>query len=147
MTLTPEQQKALDELMNHMRKPAEPDMFQTWLGFSRDELREKVQSLLTQKENYQEVFLDWIDTNPMDASLEILGVAAWAFYQAEKDINPKIKTYTDAIYYISTCGSVGYADVFAVTQSGRAIAALVMIIGPSLTSKSLNHPNPHQPKE
>jgi len=147
MALTQEQQQALDELMGHMRKPAEPDMFQTWLGFSRDELREKVSLLLKHKENYQGVFLDWIDTNPMDASLEILGVAAWAFYQAEKDINPKITSYTDAFYYISTCASVGYADIFAVTQAGRAIAALVMIIGPSLTSKSLSHPNPRQPKE
>jgi len=151
MSLTPEQQQALDELVTHMRKPAasQPvgeDMFQTWLGFSRDELRGKVFSLLEQKSDYQERLLDWIDKNPLDSSIEILGVAAWAFYQAEKDSNPKIKTYMDAFYYISTCASVGYADIFAVTQAGRAIAALVMIIGPALTSKSLSHPTkPSQP--
>ena len=149
MTLTQAQQLALDELISHMGQsaaapPPEPDMLQTWLGLSREQLQEKVLSLLDQKDEYQKRLLDWIDTNPMDASLEILGVASWAFYQAEKDCNPKIKSYVDAFYYISTCASVGYADIFAVTQAGRAIAALVMIIGPALTSKSLSRPNSDQ---
>ena len=47
-----------------------------------------------------------------------------------------------AFYYITTCASVGYADVFAVTQPGRAIAALVMIIGPALTNRVLDRPRP-----
>jgi len=146
MTLTQAQQQALDELISHMGQPAaarppEPDLLQTWVGLSREQLQEKVMSLLDQKDEYQKRLLDWIDTNPMDASLEILGVASWAFYQADKDYNPKIKSYVDAFYYISTCASVGYADIFAVTQAGRAIAALVMIIGPALTSNSLSRPN------
>jgi len=140
MAVTQEQQKVLDELMGYLHKPAEPDLFQTWLGFSQDELRGKVMSLLEQKTEYQQLALDWIERNPLDASLEILGVASWAFYQAEKDVNPKIDTFMDAFYYISTCASVGYADIFAVTQAGRAIAALVMIVGPALTSNSLNRP-------
>jgi hypothetical protein len=140
MAVTEEQQKALNELIGHLRKPAEPDLLQTWLGFSGDELRGKVMSILEQKTEYQQIALDWIERNPLDASLEILGVASWAFYQAEKDVNPKVGTFMDAFYYISTCASVGYADIFAVTQAGRAIAALVMIVGPALTSNSLNRP-------
>ena len=140
MAVTEEQEKALDEVLGHLHKPAEPDMFQTWLGFSRDELRGKVMSLLEQKTEYQQIALDWIERNPLDASLEILGVASWAFYQAEKDVNPRVTSYVDAFYYISTCASVGYADIFAVTQAGRAIAALVMIVGPALTANSLNRP-------
>lgn len=147
MALTQEQQQALDELVHHMRKPAEPDMLQTWLGFSREDLREKVLGVLAQKDRYQNHFLDWIERNPLDASLEVLGVASWAFYMAEKDANPKIVTFMDAFYYISTCASVGYADIFAVTQSGRAIAALVMIVGPALTTGSLNRPKASQSKE
>ncbi|MGC1378957.1 MAG: potassium channel family protein [Anaerolineales bacterium] len=145
MAVTQEQQQALDELMSHMRKPAEPDILKTWLGFSREELREKVLSLLDQKSDYQQHILDWIESNPMDASLEIIGAASWAFYLAEKDFNPRIKSYVDAFYYISTCASVGYADIFAATQAGRAIAALVMIIGPALTANSLNRPKSKQP--
>lgn len=147
MALTQEQQQALDELVRQMRKPAEPDMLQAWLGFSREELRGKVLELLEQKDKYQNNFLDWVERNPLDATLEVLGVASWAFYVAEKDTNPKIETFMDAFYYISTCASVGYADIFAVTQAGRAIAALVMIIGPALTTGSLNRSKPSQPKE
>ena len=149
MAVTKEQQQALDALMvqiNQVNKPAaEPDMLKTWLGFSREELREKVLSLLDKKLGYQNDLLDWIEKNPLDSTLEILGVASWAFYLAEKDVNPKIKTYTDAFYYISTCASVGYADIFAETQAGRAIAALVMIVGPSLTANSLNRPKSDKP--
>ncbi len=140
MAVTEEQQKALDELIGHLRKPAAPDIFQAWLGFSRDDLRGKVMSLLEQKTEYQQMALDWIERNPLNASVEILGIASWAFYQAEKDVNPRVTSYVDAFYYISTCASVGYADIFAVTQAGRAIAALVMIVGPALTSNSLNRP-------
>lgn len=143
MAVTQEQQQALDALMAQINKPApaaQPDMLQTWLGFSSDELREKVLSLLDKKQGYENKLLDWLEANPLDSTLEIVGVASWAFYLAEKDANPKINTYMDAFYYISTCTSVGYADIFAETQAGRAIAALVMLIGPALTDHALNRP-------
>ncbi|HLO30889.1 MAG TPA: potassium channel family protein [Anaerolineales bacterium] len=148
MALTPEQEKALDQLVAQMRQaqpkraPApQPDMLQTWLGISQTDLREKIFALLGQKDEYEKHFLDWVNTNPLDANVEFLGLAAWAFYQAEKGVNPKIETYLDAFYYISTCASVGFADMFAATQAGRTIAAIVMMVGPSLTGRALNYPN------
>ena len=150
MTLTPAQEQALDELISQMRetqpKPAaasEPDMLQTWLGLSQADLREKIFALLGQKDEYEKRFLDWVNANPLDANTELLGLAAWAFYEAEKGSNPKIQTYVDSFYYISTCASVGYADMFAVTQTGRLIAALVMMVGPALTNRALDYPNNH----
>jgi hypothetical protein len=150
MALTPAQEQALDELVAQMRKSQpqpkpEPDMLETWLGISQSDLREKVFSLLGQKDEYEKQFRDWVNANPLEANIEFLGLAAWAFYQIEKDINPKIKTYIDAFYYISTCASVGYADMFAVTQAGRTIAAVVMMIGPSLTGRALNYPETRKP--
>lgn len=145
MALTPAQEQALDQLVAQMRKSrpqpkSEPDLLATWLGISETDLREKIFSLLGQKDKYEKSFLDWIDANPLEANLEFLGLAAWAFYQVEKDVNPKFETYLDAFYYISTCASVGYADVFAVTQAGRTIAGLVMMVGPALTGKALDRP-------
>ena len=148
MALTPEQEQALDQLVTQMRqaqpKPApapQPDMLQTWLGISQTDLREKIFALLGQKDEYERRFLDWVNANPLEANVEFLGLAAWAFYQAEKVVNPKIQTYVDAFYYISTCASVGFADMFAATQAGRTIAAIVMMIGPSLTGRALNYPD------
>lgn len=147
MALTPEQEQALDQLVVQMRKaqprpaPApEPDMLQAWLGISQSDLREKIFALLGQKDEYEKRFLDWVNANPLEANVEFLGLAAWAFYQVEKGVNPKIQTYVDSFYYISTCASVGYADMFAVTQVGRTIAAIVMMVGPSLTGRALNYP-------
>lgn len=145
MALTPAQEQALDQLVAQMRKTGpqtrpEPDMLETWLGISQADLREKIFSLLGQKDEYEKCFRDWVYANPLDANIEFLGLASWAFYQAEKDVNPKIKTYIDAFYYISTCASVGYADMFAVTQAGRTIAAVVMVIGPAMTNSALNRP-------
>ena len=148
MALTPAQEQALDQLVSQMRqarpKPApasQPDMLQTWLGISQADLREKIFALLGQKDEYEKRFLDWINANPLEANVEFLGLAAWAFYQAEKGANPKIQTYVDAFYYISTCASVGYADMFAITQTGRTIAAIVMMLGPALTNRALDYPD------
>jgi hypothetical protein len=148
MALTPAQEQALDQLVTQMRQaqpkltPApQSDMLQTWLGISQVDLREKIFGLLGQKDEYEKRFLDWVNANPLEANVEFLGLAAWAFYQAEKGANPKIQTYVDAFYYISTCASVGFADMFAATQAGRTIAAIVMMIGPSLTGRALNYPD------
>ena len=146
MALTPAQEQALDQLVAQMRqaqsKPApKPDMLQSWLGVSQSDLREKIFVVLGQKDEYEKRFLDWVNANPLEANMEFLGLAAWAFYQAEKGVNPKIQTYIDAFYYISTCASVGYADMFAVTQAGRTITAIVMMLGPSLTARALNYPD------
>lgn len=147
MALTPEQEQALNQLIAQMRQPrheqATPqlDTFQTWLGVSQADLRDKIFALLGQKDEYEKRFLDWVNANPLEANAEFLGLAAWAFFQVEKGINPKIQTYVDSFYYISTCASVGYADIFAVTQTGRMIASIVMMIGPSLTGRALNYPD------
>ena len=146
MALTPVQEKALSELVSKIQQTqstpvAEPDMLQTLLGLSLPDLREKIFSLLGQKDEYEKLFLNWVNANPLEANAEFLGLAAWAFYQAEKGVNPKIETYIDSFYYISTCASVGYADIFAVTQTGRTIAAIVMMVGPALAGRALNYPD------
>lgn len=146
MALTVEQEQALTDLVRRLpgaataAAPPAPDLLQTWLGVSGADARRAQQTLLAHKTQLETRLLDWAEQNPFDAALEFLSAAAWAFYRVERDANPKIVTYTDAFYYIATCASVGYADMFAVTQPGRAIAALVMIVGPALTNRLLDRP-------
>jgi hypothetical protein len=147
MTLSPEQQQALDELFaqvpqsaNNVSQAAQPDFLQTWFGVSGAEFKIKLLTLFDKKNEFESHLLDLVEHNPLDAAVTFLAGASYAFYAAEKDVNPKIKTYVDAFYYISTCASVGYADIFAATQTGRAIAALVMIVGPALAARSLDRP-------
>ncbi len=147
MTLTPEQQQALDELFasvptrsNGTSVTPQPDFLQTWFGVSGGELKARLQALFDKKDEFESHLLDLVEHNPLDAAVTFLAAASYAFYAAEKDINPKIKTYIDAFYYISTCASVGYADIFAATQTGRAVAAFVMIVGPALAARSLDRP-------
>jgi hypothetical protein len=149
MTLTPKQQQALDELFAHVPQPsngqsapAQADFLQTWFGVSGSELKARLLTMSDKKDAFESRLLDLVEHNPLDAAVTFLASASYAFYMAEKDVNPKIKTYIDAFYYISTCASVGYADIFAATQAGRAIAALVMILGPALTNAALNRPRP-----
>lgn len=149
MALTSEQLSALDELMARVSPPksAEPPLVgaaleavQTWLGLSPAEVHGLWDKFLARKVGLQSQWLDRVERNPLEAALEFLSAASLAFYWAEKDENPKIKTYIDAFYYISTCASVGYADIFAVTQTGRAVASLVMIVGPALAARTLERP-------
>ena len=85
--------------------------------------------------------LDVVERYPLDSAVAFLATAALAFYAAEKGVNPKIKTYIDTFYYIATCASIGYADIFAATQTGRGIATFVMIVGPALAARSLDRPS------
>lgn len=148
--LTPVQQQALDLLFttsvtNSPPPPEAPPasgFLQTWLGISEAQLTETWQGLLAKKDRLEGAFIDWAEQNPLDAVFSFLGTSAIAFYRAEKDVNPRINTYVDAFYYIATCASVGYADIFAVTQTGKAIAALVMVVGPALADRSINRPAP-----
>ena len=144
MTLTPEQQAALDQLFAQV--PAQPqpaetsDVLKTWFGVSGSELKARLLTLFDQKNKVESKLLDLVEANPLDAAVTFIAAASYAFYTAEKDANPKVKTYVDAFYYIATSASVGYADIFAMTQTGRAIASLVMIVGPALAARSLDRP-------
>jgi hypothetical protein len=121
-------------------RPARPDFLATWLGFSPDELRARLSSLLADKAALERQILDWAEANPLEAACELLAATSLAFYLVEKEANPKINSYVDAFYYIATCASVGYADMFAMTQPGRAIAALVMTVGPALAARIFDRP-------
>jgi hypothetical protein len=100
----------------------------------------KLQPLLQTKDGLTHQALDIAERYPLDSAVGFLAAASVAFYAVERGHNPKITSYIDAFYYISTCASVGYADIFAFTQTGRAIAALVMIVGPALASHALDRP-------
>ena len=78
--------------------------------------------------------------DPVDAlAVTVLG-GAWLFYQAERGQNDKVKTYWDALVFISTSLSVGYADIFARTPEGQAIASALMTFGPALSGVALEAP-------
>ena len=144
MALSQIETQALDELLAQLPRPAAAqagdDLLAGITGVSTAEWRRRLMSLLAKKDAVEGEFVRWANRQPFDAAFAFLGSAALAFYQAEKGENPKIGSYTDAFYYIATCASVGYADIFAVTQPGKAIAAMVMIVGPSLAAKVLDQP-------
>ena len=78
--------------------------------------------------------LDAAADHPLETLVTVVVGSAWLLYQAEHEVNEGFRTYDDALYYVSTCLSVGYANVFPKTQVGKFVAALVMMIGPSLSS-------------
>ena len=63
---------------------------------------------------------------------------AAAFYWAEAGANPMVRSYWDALHYVSTALSVGYANLFPVTALGKAIGAVVMTIGPAMSARALD---------
>jgi len=75
-------------------------------------------------------------TNAESLCTLVAGAAA-LFYWAEKDDNPGVKDYWDALHYVSTALSVGYANVFPVTPLGKLLASALMTMGPSLSARAL----------
>lgn len=78
--------------------------------------------------------------SPAEELAQFVASMAVLFLAAEEGHNPAVQTYWDAFHYISTSLSVGYANIFPVTQAGKAIGALVMMVGPALSSKALDKP-------
>jgi hypothetical protein len=78
--------------------------------------------------------------DPLDSLAAVVLGGSTLFYLAEKDRNPKVESFWDALTFITTCLSVGYDDVFARTASGKAIASFVMTLGPALSGAALDPP-------
>ena len=87
-----------------------------------------------------------VNRDPMDAVLATVTGATVLFYLAERRVNPKVQSLADAMVFITTCLSVGYADVFARTPAGKAIASAVMTVGPSLSSNLFAPPQAASPE-
>jgi voltage-gated potassium channel len=81
-----------------------------------------------------------IASDPFDATVVTVLGGSFLFYLAERGENPKVTSYWDALVFISTCLSVGYADIFAKTPAGKAIAAAVMTVGPAMSGAILDPP-------
>lgn len=72
---------------------------------------------------------------------ELSLLVAWGaalFYWAEAGENPGVRSYWDALHYIATSLSVGYANIFPVTAVGKAVGAVVMMVGPALSARALD---------
>jgi hypothetical protein len=83
--------------------------------------------------------------DPLNAIVATVLVGAAAFYAAEKNENPKVNSFFDALVYVSTNLSVGYSDIFAKTEAGKAIGATLMTYGPALAARAFDQP--HEAKE
>jgi voltage-gated potassium channel len=83
--------------------------------------------------------------DPLDSLAAVVLGGSYLFYLAEKGKNPRCESFWDALLFISTCLSVGYADVFAKTDAGKAIASFVMTIGPALSGAALDPPAAEKP--
>jgi voltage-gated potassium channel len=91
-------------------------------------------------EGLKKALRDGVSRDPLDALVVTVLGGSFLFYVAEKDENPKVSTYWDALVYVSTCLSVGYADIFARTPAGQAIATALMTVGPAMAAKALDAP-------
>ena len=79
--------------------------------------------------------------DPLESVLLTVLIGSHLFYQAEKDINPKVVTFNDALVFVSTSISVGYSDIFAKTEKGKLIATALQTFGPALSAQALDKPH------
>lgn len=86
-------------------------------------------------------FRDKQAEDPMNAVVFTVLAGAAAFYSAERGQNPKVNSYFDALVYVTTSLSVGYADIFPRTEAGKAIASTLMTYGPALAARVFDVPN------
>jgi hypothetical protein len=76
--------------------------------------------------------------SPGEEVTALVAGAAALFYWAEKDDNPGVKDYWDALHYVSSSLSVGYCNLFPLTPIGKAIASVLMTVGPALAARAVD---------
>lgn len=121
------------------------DLFYVFTGISSAQVVSALNTALNKRGEVEGKMAEWLTRRPLESLSGFLLSASAVFYLAERGVNPKIQTFVDALYYISTCLSVGYADIFAQTQTGKLIATLVMTLGPALTGNALDPPGRAEP--
>jgi voltage-gated potassium channel len=83
--------------------------------------------------------------SPAEELGSLVGWAAAVFYLAESDVNPGVTSYWDALHYITTSLSVGYANIFPMTPLGKTVGSVVMMLGPALSARVLDTPREREP--
>src|SRR6187551_2706950 len=83
-----------------------------------------------------------VSAAPIDELSALVTWGAALFYWAENGVNESVKDYWDAVHYIATSLSVGYANIFPVTPLGKTIGAVVMMMGPALSARALEPAHP-----
>jgi hypothetical protein len=125
--------------------PQSTDLLYVFTGVSSAQIANVLTTAINKRGDLEAGLVEWLTRRPVESLTGFLLSASVAFYLAERGVNPKIQTFVDALYYISTCLSVGYADIFAQTQTGKLIATLAMTIGPALTGNALDPPGRTEP--
>lgn len=60
----------------------------------------------------------------------LLVLASYVLYLIEKDVNPKIHTFFDALWWgIATITTVAYGDIVPVTTAGRVVGIFLIYTG------------------
>src|SRR5262245_33724089 len=72
---------------------------------------------------------------PADELGALVSWGAALFYLAEVGVNPAVNDYWDAVHYVSTSLSVGYANIFPVTALGKSVGSVMMMVGPALSAR------------
>lgn len=63
----------------------------------------------------------------------ILLLISFLMFLTERDINPDLDTFSEAIYWgITTMTTVGYGDVVPISTTGKILAVILMISGTAL---------------
>lgn len=89
-------------------------------------------------------FREIVQRDPIDTLLVSVLGGAYLFWLAEKDVNPKCRTFWDAAVFVSTSLSVGYDNKFAKTEAGKALATFLMTFGPAVAAAAFAPPASEQ---
>jgi voltage-gated potassium channel len=64
-----------------------------------------------------------------------IGLCSFFFYTLEKDINPKMHHFIDALWWgFATSTTTGYGDITPVTHAGKILGMFMMLMGLALFS-------------
>lgn len=63
----------------------------------------------------------------------LIGLSGLIFYHLESQVNPKLTSYLDAIWWsFATATTTGFGDIVPITSAGKVLGIFVMVGGTAL---------------
>lgn len=87
-----------------------------------------------------------VEAEPSETALGVVLLAGIAFFQAEREHNPKVNSLGDALTFVSSRLAASSTDVSAVTETGKALGALLSTYGPAVAARALDRPGARAPR-
>jgi voltage-gated potassium channel len=84
---------------------------------------------------------------PLESTATVVLASAVAFFVAERGKNAQVKTWADALSFVTSKFGAAPSSVTAVTETGKLLASALVTYGPALAARAFDRPEDNRKRD